>query len=63
MLSKDEFLDLLFEDLELPNLIKTKLKSMETTQLQRAGYLHRGHAGEPQHPRAPCATAWRGASR
>jgi uncharacterized protein len=38
MLSKDEFLDLLFEDLELPNLIKTKLKSMETTQLQRAGY-------------------------
>ena len=38
MLSKDEFLDLLFEDLELPNLIKTKLKSMETTQLARAGY-------------------------
>jgi uncharacterized protein len=38
MLSKEEFLDLLFEDLELPNLIKTKLKSMETTQLQRAGY-------------------------
>jgi len=38
MLSKDEFLDLLFEDLELPNLIKTKFKSMETTQLQRAGY-------------------------
>ncbi len=38
MLSKEEFLDLLFEDLELPNLIKTKLKSMETTQLTRAGY-------------------------
>src|SRR5262249_17814997 len=37
MLSKDEFLDLLFEDLELPNLVKTKLKSSEATQLTRAG--------------------------
>src|SRR6185437_4708495 len=26
MLSKEEFLDLLFEDLELPNLVKTRLK-------------------------------------
>jgi hypothetical protein len=38
MLSKDEFLDLLFEDLELPNLIKTKIKATEATQLTRAGY-------------------------
>jgi hypothetical protein len=38
MLSKDEFLDLLFEDLELPNLVKTKIKSTEATQLTRAGY-------------------------
>jgi uncharacterized protein len=38
ILSKDEFLDLLFEDLELPNLVKTKIKSTETTQLTRAGY-------------------------
>ena len=38
MLSKEEFLDLLFEDLELPNLIKTKLKTSEATQLTRAGY-------------------------
>jgi len=38
MLSKEEFLDLLFEDLELPNLVKTKLKTSETTQLTRAGY-------------------------
>ncbi len=38
MLSKEEFLDLLFEDLELPNLVKTKLKSSEATQLTRAGY-------------------------
>jgi hypothetical protein len=42
MLSKDEFLDLLFEDLELPNLIKAKLKSMEVTQLTRAGYATEG---------------------
>ena len=38
MLSKDEFLDLLFEDLELPNLVKTRLKQSEATQLTRAGY-------------------------
>jgi uncharacterized sporulation protein YeaH/YhbH (DUF444 family) len=38
MLSKEEFLDLLFEDLELPNLVKTKLKTSEATQLTRAGY-------------------------
>jgi uncharacterized sporulation protein YeaH/YhbH (DUF444 family) len=38
MLSKEEFLDLLFEDLELPNLVKTRLKTSETTQLTRAGY-------------------------
>jgi uncharacterized sporulation protein YeaH/YhbH (DUF444 family) len=42
MLSKDEFLDLLFEDLELPNLVKTKLKVSETMQLTRAGYAHEG---------------------
>jgi uncharacterized sporulation protein YeaH/YhbH (DUF444 family) len=42
MLSKDEFLDLLFEDLELPNLIKTKLTSTEATQLTRAGYATEG---------------------
>jgi len=33
-----QFLDLLFEDLELPNLVKTKLKTSEATQLTRAGY-------------------------
>jgi uncharacterized sporulation protein YeaH/YhbH (DUF444 family) len=42
MLSKEEFLDLLFEDLELPNLTKTKLKVSETMQLTRAGYAHEG---------------------
>jgi uncharacterized sporulation protein YeaH/YhbH (DUF444 family) len=38
VLSKDEFLDLLFEDLELPDLIKTKLKESEASQMSRAGF-------------------------
>jgi uncharacterized protein len=38
VLSKEEFLDLFFEDLELPDLIKTRLKDSEATQLQRAGF-------------------------
>jgi uncharacterized protein len=38
VLSKDEFLDLFFEDLELPDLIKTRLRESEATQLARAGF-------------------------
>jgi len=38
ILSKEEFLDLFFDDLELPELIKTNLKETEATQLTRAGY-------------------------
>jgi uncharacterized protein len=38
VLSKEEFLDLFFEDLELPELVKTKLKETEAMQLVRAGY-------------------------
>jgi uncharacterized protein len=38
VLSKEEFLDLFFEDLELPDLIKTRLKESEATQLARAGF-------------------------
>ncbi len=37
-LSKDEFLDLFFEDLKLPNLIKTRLKDLKSPVPQRAGY-------------------------
>ena len=37
-LSKDEFLDVFFEDLKLPNLVKTKLKDMKSPVPQRAGY-------------------------
>jgi uncharacterized protein len=38
VLSKEEFLNLFFEDLELPDLIKTRLKETEATQLSRAGF-------------------------
>lgn len=36
-LTRDEFLDFFFEDLELPDLIKTQLKNLESYKLQRAG--------------------------
>ena len=37
-LSKEEFLDLFFEDLELPDLIKKKLSETQAPELSRAGY-------------------------
>lgn len=36
-LTQEEFLDVFFEDLELPNLIKTSLKEMKSTSPRRAG--------------------------
>ena len=36
-LSQDEILDLFFEDLELPNLVKTSLKEIKTYSWRRAG--------------------------
>lgn len=36
-LSQDEVLDLFFEDLELPNLVKTSLKEIKTYNWRRAG--------------------------
>ncbi|MEO0464902.1 MAG: YeaH/YhbH family protein [Pseudomonadota bacterium] len=38
VLSREEFLDLFFEDLELPDLIKHTLKEMDTFKPRRAGY-------------------------
>ncbi|HUK09153.1 MAG TPA: YeaH/YhbH family protein [Stellaceae bacterium] len=38
VLTKDEFLNLFFDDLELPDLVKTKITDQETVQLVRAGY-------------------------
>ena len=37
-LSKEEFLDMFFEDLELPDLVKKSLKETVAVDLQRAGY-------------------------
>ncbi|MEM1409541.1 MAG: YeaH/YhbH family protein [Pseudomonadota bacterium] len=36
-LTQEEVLDIFFEDLELPNLVKTNLKETETTAYKRAG--------------------------
>ncbi len=38
MLSRDEFLDLFLEDLELPDLVKRKVKYAESYTTQRAGF-------------------------
>ena len=41
-ISKDEFLDILFEDLELPNLKEKKKKSIEEFVTRRSGYVNEG---------------------
>lgn len=41
-LSQEDFLDLFFEDLELPNLAKRKLKQMDSLARRRAGYANDG---------------------
>jgi hypothetical protein len=41
-LSKEEFLDLFFEDLELPDLVKKSLRDTVAVDLQRAGYTVNG---------------------
>jgi len=43
-LSRDEFLDLLFEDLALPDMLAKKLKSVESTRTRRAGYTTSGRS-------------------
>jgi uncharacterized protein len=42
VLSRDEFLDIFLEDLELPDLVKQKVKQSESHSLQRAGYSSSG---------------------
>lgn len=41
-ISKEEFMDLFFENLELPDLIKTKLNHTTSYKLVRAGYTTKG---------------------
>ncbi|NKB59510.1 MAG: DUF444 family protein [Alphaproteobacteria bacterium] len=45
-LSREEFLDLFFEDLELPDLIKNNLKEVISNKYRRAGY---SMAGSPSN--------------
>ncbi len=41
-LSREEFLDFFFEDLELPDLVKTQLTTITEHRYRRAGYTHDG---------------------
>lgn len=41
-LTRDEFLDLFFEDLSLPDLVKTSLREITTHKMRRAGYTTAG---------------------
>lgn len=41
-LTRDEFLELLFEDLELPDLVKTSLKETKSVQMRKAGLATQG---------------------
>ena len=50
-LSREEFLDLFFEDLRLPNLVKAKLKSVKSTELSRAGFVSDGPPSKLNHVR------------
>ncbi|MCP5363979.1 MAG: YeaH/YhbH family protein [Hyphomicrobiales bacterium] len=44
-LTKDEFLDIFFEDLALPNMVKTKLKDESSPRPARAGFATDGSPG------------------
>jgi len=46
VLSKEEFLNMFFDDLELPDLVKTKINDQDSMQLVRAGY---SVAGSPSN--------------
>ena len=50
-LSREEFLDMFFEDLELPDLVKKSLKDTTAFDLQRAGYTVTGNPSNLSIPR------------
>src|SRR6202048_4176270 len=50
-LSKEEFLDMFFEDLKLPDLVKKSLKETFAVDLQRAGYTVTGTPSNLSIPR------------
>ena len=51
VLSRDEFLDLFFEDLKLPNLVKIKLKDLKVSKPARAGFSNDGSPSRLNHVR------------
>ena len=62
-LTREEFLDLFFEDLKLPNLVKAKLKDMRVAASRCAPASPATARRRGSTSCARCATAWRGASR
>ena len=50
-LSREEFLDLFFEDLALPNMVKVKLKDIKSPKPQRAGFTSDGSPARLNHVR------------
>jgi uncharacterized sporulation protein YeaH/YhbH (DUF444 family) len=51
-LSREEFMNLFFDDLELPNLARTTLGELQEHKWQRAGYTHSGIAANLSVPRS-----------
>lgn len=45
-ITQEEFLDFMFEDLELPNLVKRQLAGVDEFQLRRAGISNEGNPGK-----------------
>jgi uncharacterized protein len=50
-LTREEFLDIFFEDLKLPNLVKVKLKDLKSPKPQRAGFSVSGSPSRLNHVR------------
>ena len=50
-LTKEEFLDLFFDDLKLPNLIKVRLKDLKAPKTARAGFTTDGPPAQLNHAR------------
>lgn len=43
LLSRDEYLDFIFEDLELPDLVKKQMKDVTKVTMKRSGYSNQGN--------------------
>ena len=62
VLSRDEFVDLFLDDLELPDLAKRKLAEVESQGIRRAGYTTSGSPAISRWAERSVAP-WRGGSR